>query len=177
MKKLIATTIAVLIFSVSTFASGGVWITISGNSGQTNTQAEEFRYSQSPRDLAGGSSSMAAVNAGTSARGAVGSSPAAMRRSNDPVVIVKPLDETSSFFVKAAASGETFTSVVFEFKRTVGTSTEVYQTVTLTNATISSVREINGNGSHQMQEVSFTFQKIEYSNKDGAAAAPTSWDQ
>ena len=65
--------------------------------------------------------------------------------------------------------------MVFEFKRTVGTSTEVYQTVTLTNAIVSSVREINGNGGRPMQEVSFTFQKIEYSNKDGAAAAPTSW--
>src|SRR5437016_2015677 len=113
MKKLIATTIAVLVFSVSTFASGGVWITISGNSGQTSTRAESFTYSQSPRDLAGGSSSMAAVNAGTNARGAAGGR-AAMRRANDPVVIVKPLDETSPFFVKAAASGETLTSVVFE---------------------------------------------------------------
>ena len=173
MKELIAMTIAVLALSSSTFATGGVWITISGNGGQKNTQAEEFRYSQSPRDLAGGSSRMAAVNAGTSARAAGGAGRAAMRRTNDPVVIVKPLDETSSFFVKAAASGETLTSVVFEFKRTVGTSTEVYQTVTLTNTTISSVREINGN--HPMQEVSFTFQKIEYQNKDGAAAAPASW--
>src|SRR5437879_13574262 len=103
MRKLIATTIAVLIFSVSTFATGGVWITISGNQGQTNTQATEFRYSQSPRDLAGGSSSMAAVNAGTSARGAAGGR-AAMRRTNDPVVIVKPLDESSSFFVNAGAN-------------------------------------------------------------------------
>ena len=175
MRKLIATTIAVLIFSASTFASGGVLITISGNSGQTNTQATEFRYSQSPRDLAGGSSSMVAVNAGTTARGATAGR-AAMRRVSDPVVIVRNEDEASPFFVKAAASGETLTSVVFEFKRTVGTSTEVYQTVTLTNATISSVREINGNGGHQMQEVSFTFQKIEYSNKDGAAAAPASWN-
>jgi len=175
MRKLIATTIAVLIFSASTFASGGVWITISGNSGQTNTQATEFRYSQSPRDLAGGSSSMVAVNAGTTARGATAGR-AAMRRVSDPVVIVRNEDEASPFFVKAAASGETLASVVFEFKRTVGTSTEVYQTVTLTNATISSVREINGNGGHQMQEVSFTFQKIEYSNKDGAAAAPASWN-
>jgi len=99
-----------------------------------------------------------------------------VRRASDPVVIVKPIDEASSFFVKAAASGETFTSVRFEFKRNVGSSTEVYQTVTLTNATISSVREINGNGSQPMQEVSFTFQKIEYSNKDGAAAAPTTWN-
>jgi len=63
---------------------------------------------------------------------------------------------------------------VFEFKRTVGTGTEVYQTVTLTNAIVSSVKTING-GIQPMQEVSFTFQKIEYSNKDGAAAAPTSW--
>src|SRR5438128_6203290 len=100
-----------------------------------------------------------------------------MRRTSDPVVIVKPMDEISSFFVNAGANGATFTYIRFEFKRTVGTSTEVYQTVTLTNAIVSSVREINGNGGRPMQEVSFTFQKIEYSNKDGAAAAPTSWSQ
>ena len=174
MKKLIATTIAVLVWSSTTFATGGLWITISGNSGQTNTQATEFRYSQSPRDLAGGSSSAAVAGAATSARGA-GGGRAAMRRVNDPVVIVKALDETSSFFVNAAANGATFTYVMFEFKRTVGTRTEVFQTVKLTNATISSVREISGNGGRPMQEVSFTFQKIEYSNKDGDAAAPASW--
>ena len=97
-----------------------------------------------------------------------------MRRANDPVVIVKALDETSSFFVKAAASGETLTSVRFEFKRNVGSGEEVFQTVTLTNAIVSSVKTVNG-GIQPMQEVSFTFQKIEYSNKDGAAAAPASW--
>jgi type VI secretion system Hcp family effector len=173
MKKLIATTIAVLVLSSTALASGGVWITISGNTGQTSTKAESFTYTQSPRDLAGGSSSMATVNAGSSARAGAAGGRAAMRRATDPVVIVKPLDETSSFFVKAAASGETFTSVRFEFKRSDGA--EVFQTVTLTNATISSVREVNGDGK-PMQEVSFTFQKIEYSNKDGAAAAPTSWN-
>ena len=97
-----------------------------------------------------------------------------MRRVNEPVVIVHNLDESSPFFVKAAASGETLTSVVFEFKRNVGTGTEVYQTVRLTNAIISSVKTING-GAQPMEEVSFTFQKIEYQNKDGAAAAPASW--
>src|SRR5439155_23032224 len=151
--------IAVLAITSSASATDRIWITISGNQGQTNTQAEEFRYSQSPRDLAGGSSSMAAVNAGTGARGAARGR-AAMRRTSDPVVIVKPMDESSSFFVNAGANGATFTYVRFEFKRTVGTTTEVYQTVTLTNAIVSSVREINGNGAHPMQEVSFTFQKI-----------------
>jgi len=174
MKKVIATTIAVLALSSSTFATGGIWITISGNQGQKNTQAEEFRYNQSPRDLAGGSSSAPTAATATSARG-VGGGRAAVRRVSDPVVIVKALDETSSFLVNAAANGETFTYVMFEFKRTVGTRTEVFQTVKLTNATISSVREINGNGGRPMQEVSFTFQKIEYQNKDGAAAAPASW--
>jgi type VI secretion system Hcp family effector len=175
MKKLLATTIAVLIFSASIFATGGIWITISGNSGQTNTQAIEFRYSQSPRDLAGGSAgTLTTATSAAGARSAAGR--AAMRRTNDPVVIVKPMDESSSFFVNAAASGATFTYVRFEFKRNVGTGSEVFQTVRLTNATISSVREINGNGGRPMQEVSFTFQKIEYENKDGAAAAPASWN-
>jgi type VI secretion system Hcp family effector len=175
MKKLIATTIAVLALSSSTFA-GTLTLIVNSNQGQTKATAEEFRYSQSPRDLVGGSSNMAAVNAGTSARGAGGASRAAMRRTNDPVVIVRRMDETASFFVKAAASGETLTSVVFEFTRNVDSRTEVFQTVRLTNAIVSSVREINGNGGRPMQEVSFTFEKIAYENKAGAAAAPSSWN-
>ena len=99
-----------------------------------------------------------------------------MRRMNEPVVIVRNQDEASPFFVRAAASGETLTSVVIEFTRAVGSRTEVYQTVTLTNAIVSSVKTING-GIQPMEEVSFTFQKIEYENKDGAAAAPATWKQ
>ncbi len=173
MRKLIAMAIAVLAFSSSTLA-GGIFITISGNQGQIKTEAQEFRYSQSPRDLAGGQSSMAAAaGPATSARGA-GGGRAGTRRTNDPVVVVHNLDETSPFFVKAAASGETLTSVVFEFKRAVGTGTEVFQTVRLTNAIVSSVKTING-GIQPTEEVTFTFQKIEYENKDGAAAAPATW--
>ncbi len=174
MRRLIGLALTVLVTAGSTLASGEIWITISGNQGQIKTTAEEFRYSQSPRDLAGGpAGNLTAVAPATSARGASGGR-AAMRRVNEPVVIVHNLDESSPFFVKAAASGETLTSVVFEFKRNVGTGTEVYQTVRLTNAIISSVKTING-GAQPMEEVSFTFQKIEYQNKDGAAAAPASW--
>jgi len=173
MKRLIGLAMAALMMCSSVFA-GGIFITISGNGGQIKTEAQEFRYSKSPSDLAGGSSSMAVAGVATSARSA-GGGRAAMRRMNEPVVIVHKVDESSPFFVKAAANGETLTSVVIEFKRAVGTGTEVFQTVTLTNATISSVREVNGDGP-PMQEVSFTFQKIQYSNKDGAAAAPTSWN-
>lgn len=174
MKRFIGLAMAVLVMSGSTLATGGVWITISGNQGQIKTQAQEFRYAQSPRDLAGGqSASMAAAGPATSARGATGGR-AGMRRANNPVVIVHNLDEASPFFVKAAASGETFTSVVFEFRRAVGSGTEVYQTVTLTNAMVSSVKTVNGDG-RPAEEISFTFQKIAYEHKDGAAAAPDSW--
>ncbi len=108
--------------------------------------------------------------------------PTARLNSNTTEVSVSPLaaavtknfDDSSKFFVTAAASGETLTSVVFEFTRTVGTVTEVYQTVTLTNAMVSSVKTVNGDG-RPAEEISFTFQKIEYQNKDGAAAAPASW--
>ena len=176
MKRLIGLAMTVLLMSGSTLAAGGVFITISSSQGQTSTQAEEFRYSQSPRDLAGGSAgTLTTAASAAGARSAAGGGRAAIRRVSDPVVIIRTLDESSSFFVNAAASGETFTYVMFEFKRNVGTSTEVFQMVKLTNATISSVREINGNGGRPMQEVSFTFQKIEYQNKDGAAAAPASW--
>ena len=175
MKRLIGLAMAVLVMCSSTLAAGGIFITISGNQGQTKTQAQEFRYNQSPRDLAGGQSASMAAASGPalSARGASGGR-AAMRRINEPVVIVRNLDEASPFFVKAAASGETLTSVVIEFTRAVGSGTEVYQTVRLTNAIVSSVKTING-GIQPTEEVSFTFQKIEYQNKDGAAAAPATW--
>jgi len=173
MKRFIGLATATLVMCSSTLA-GGIFITISGNQGQIKTQGSEFRYFQSPRDLAGGQSTgMAAAGPATSARGG-GGGRAAMRRVSEPVVIARNVDEASPFFVKAAASGETLTSVVIEFTRAVGTGTEVYQTVTLTNAIVSSVKTING-GTQPTEEVSFTFQKIEYENKDGAAAAPASW--
>ena len=175
MKRLIGLAMAVLMFCGSTLA-GTLTLTVSSNQGQIKTEAQEFRYSQSPRDLAGGSTtSMAAAGPAMSARGA-GGGRAALRRANDPVVIVHNLDESSPFFTKAAASGETLTSVVIEFTRPVGSGTEVYQTVRLSNAIVSSVKTING-GIQPTEEISFTFQKIEYENKDGAAAAPATWKQ
>ena len=177
MKRLIGLAMAVLVMCGSTLAASDIFATIWSNQGQIKTQVQEFRYAQSPRDLASGqSASMAAASgAATSARG-TSAARAGMRRANDPVVIVRYQDEHSTFFVKAAASGETFTSVVFEFRRAVGTGTEVYQTVTLTNAMVSSVKTVNGDG-RPTEEVSFTFQKIAYAHKDGAAAAPDTWKQ
>jgi len=84
MKRLVGLAMATLMMCSSVLA-GGIFITISGNSGQIKTEAQEFRYAQSPRELAGGSS-MATAVAATNARG--GSGRASMRRMNEPVAIV-----------------------------------------------------------------------------------------
>lgn len=175
MKRLIGLAMVVLVMGGSTLAAGGVFITIDSSQGQVKTQAQEFRYVKSPRDLAGGQSASMAAASGpaTSARG-TSAARGGMRRANDPVVIVREMDEASKFFVKAAASGELLPAVLFEFTRARGSGTEVYQTVRLTNAIVSSVKTING-GDRPMEEISFTFQKIEYQHKDGAAAAPNTW--
>jgi type VI secretion system Hcp family effector len=170
MRRFIAMTIAVFALCSSTLTAGDVNLTIdSSKHGQIKTRAKEFRYAQSPRDLAGQSASAAATTGqASSARGA-GAARAGMRRANEPIVIVRYPDEASPFFVNAAASGELLPAVLFEFTRTSGSSQpEVFQTVRLTNAIVSSVKTING-GDRPMEEVSFTFQKIEYKHKDGAA--------
>ncbi len=177
MRRLITMTIAVLALSSSTLAAGDVNVTIDSKQGQVKTRAQEFRYVRSPSDLANGQSTSIAAASGpaTSARGA-SAGRAGMRRASEPVVITRYSDEASKFFVTAAVSGELLPAVLFEFTRASSSGTEVFQTVKLTNAIVSSVKTLNG-VDRPMEEVSFTFQKIEYENKDGAAAAPTSWKQ
>ncbi|HVS80766.1 MAG TPA: type VI secretion system tube protein Hcp [Pyrinomonadaceae bacterium] len=173
MKRLVTMAIAVFALSSSTLAAGDVNITISSNHGQIKTSAKEFRFSRSPRDLAGQTSGMAAAGQATGARG-TSAARAGMKRASDPIIIVRVIDETSKFFQIAAVQGELLPAVLFEFTRTRGGQTEVYQTVRLTNAMVSSVKMLNGLD-RPMEEVSFTFQKIEYQNKDGAAAATDNW--
>jgi type VI secretion system Hcp family effector len=175
MRRSIAMAIAVFALCSSTLAAGDVNITIDSKQGQIRTSAKEFRYSQSPRDLAGQPTSMAAAGQATSGRNA-SAARAGMRRASEPIVIVRYPDETSKFFVSAAANGELLPAVLFEFKRTSGSGQpEIFQTVRLTNAMVSSVKTING-GDRPMEEVSFTFQKIEYNHKDGQAAAGDNWN-
>ena len=166
MKRLIGLAMAVLVMCGSTLAAGGIFITIdSSKQGQIKTGAKVFQYPQSPRDLANAPPESRAVAARAGAR-----------RSSQPVVIVRDSDSASQFFVKAAAQGELLPAVLFEFKRTGSNGQpEVYQTVRLVNAMVSSVKTISGN--RPGEEVSFTFQKIEYQHKDGKAAAADNWSQ
>ena len=175
MKRLTALSIAILMLSTAALAAGDVNITIdSSKQGQIKTTAKEFRYSQSPRDLANAQSSAAMASGRTTGSRMPGAA-GPVRRVNDPVVITRYSDSASPLLVRAAAQGETLPAVLFEFVRMAGTGRpQVYQTVRLTNARVSSVRTVNG-ADRPMEEVSFTFQKIEYENRDSIIAPATSW--
>ena len=154
--------------------SFGIKVTIdSSKHGQIKTSAKEFRYYLSARDLAGQSTSMTAAEQATSGRGA--SAERAMRRASEPVIISRPIDNESQFFQSAAANGELLPAVLIEFTRPNGNGQpEVFQTVRLTNAMVSSVK-MSG-GQNLMEEVSFTFQKIEYNHKDGLPSENDNWN-
>jgi type VI secretion system Hcp family effector len=185
MKRLIGLAITVLIPGSLTVAAGQVNVTIdTSNQGQIKTTAKAFRYVRSPRDLANAQTAgvatavgqtSAATTKGPTTSGRASARGPAWRQTNEPVTIVRDTDEASAFLVKAFTSGDLLPGVQFEFIRSSSTARpEVYQTVRLSNAMVSSVKRLNG-GDRPTEEVSFTFQKIEYSHKNGPAAAPNSW--
>lgn len=152
----------------------GINVTIdSSKHGQIKTSAKEFRYYLSPRNLAAQSTSMTAAEQATS--GPATSAERAMRRASEPVRISRPIDNKSQFFQSAAANGELLPAVLIEFTRPNGNGqTEVFQTVRLTNAMVSSVK-MSGD-QNLMEEVSFTFQKIEYNHPDGLPKENANWN-
>lgn len=131
-----------------------IGITLSKQGQKLKMTATTFNYPVSPRDLA--------------------NDQVASKTNLGEIVITKTPDQASSSLIKAAASRERFPSVVFEFERTTAQGKEIYQTVRLTNATVSRVKTVH-HGAHEIEEVSFTFQKIEYENKFGKKAAADDW--
>jgi type VI secretion system secreted protein Hcp len=105
------------------------------------------------------------------------------RRQWKPVCVVKPWGASSPQFLQAVATNETLTEVNFEFTRAGGVSGEevVYQTVKLTDAYVSRARSFTANSSEdptaskraaaadasELEEICFSFRKIEVSNVDG----------
>jgi len=78
-----------------------------------------------------------------------------------PVTVTHELGGSSPEFLAAAATNEVLTSVVINFYRADRTGKQVnYYRVTLTNATVSDVKQYTGSSS-VLEDVSFTFQKIE----------------
>ena len=106
------------------------------------------------------------------------------KRQHKPIMITKEWDAASPQPFNALVNNEVLTSVLFEFVKTSPQGAEyVYHTITLTNASVSDIKsyvdltDTTGDpyDGHELEDVSFTFQKIEMENKDGKTMAVDDW--
>lgn len=105
------------------------------------------------------------------------------KRQHNPVVISTEWGPATPQIFQALTTNEVLKSVLIEFVRTGPTGiAEVYQTIRLTNATVSSVRmHVNDPqpggavDNRPLAEVAFTFQRIEMENRPGKTMAVDEW--
>jgi type VI secretion system secreted protein Hcp len=105
------------------------------------------------------------------------------KRQHDPVTILKDVDKTSPQLWTALVNNENLTKWVLQFwtANAAGLAQQVY-TVTLTNASIESMTESMldneeaANASLPLQEeITFTYQKIQWTWMDGGITAQDDW--
>ncbi len=145
--------------------------TIKGGSMQRETEGQieciGFSYTvKSPRDAASG------LPSGKRVEGAI--------------TITKHLDISTPQLLQMLYTNESLKSVKIDFyKRSATGMLTLFQAIQLTNATISEVSQYGGTLSPDKlipnslvnENVSFTFQKIEFSNIEGKTTAADNWMQ
>lgn len=99
------------------------------------------------------------------------------RRQHTPIVITKEVGASSPQFFNAVATNETLSKVVITFSQTQKDGREVnFFVVTLTNATAADFKEYTS-GSTFLEDISFTYQKIEISDLIAKTSALDDWSQ
>jgi type VI secretion system secreted protein Hcp len=104
------------------------------------------------------------------------------RRQHKPVRIVKAIDKSSPLLYRAIATNEILPTVEFRFRRTTEKGAEVYYKVTLTNASVSAIRQWKPNTrdfsaerAGDLEEVSFVYQTITWRFEDGGLEHSDTW--
>lgn len=112
------------------------------------------------------------------------------KRQHSPIKIVKEWGAATPQIFQALTTNEVLPEVTLEFLRTNANGEEyVYYRIKLTNASVSNIRQFSTDppeggssakhqgaaGYKQMEEVSFTFQKIELENADAKIATQDDW--
>ena len=111
------------------------------------------------------------------------------KRMHKPFVITKELDKSSPLLYQVLCTNENVSEWELEFwtpqlRATTGTGTEVQHfSVKLTNANIASISFRMANNKHpdlmkfaEYEEVAFTYQKIEWTWKDGGITSGDDWE-
>ena len=106
------------------------------------------------------------------------------KRTYKPILITKEWGAASPQLFQALVSNEQIKTAVFEFVKTNPNGEEyIYHRVKLTNASITGIRsyldltDASGDvyDAHELEDVSFVFQKIEIENLDGKTSAADNW--
>ena len=107
------------------------------------------------------------------------------KRLHKPFVITKELDKASPLLYSALTKNETFPEVELQFYRATPGATgmeAVFYTVKLTNASISTIRFVQPNTQQtetrqlaEYEEISFTYQRIEWTINQGNVTAVDDW--
>jgi len=111
------------------------------------------------------------------------------KRQHGAVTITKEWGAATPQIFQALTTNEVLTNVLFEFVHTTADGAEeIYHTVKLVNATVSKVKQVTGVGesagssktsntfdTHELEQVSFTYQRIEVENKPGQTSAMDDW--
>ena len=105
-----------------------------------------------------------------------------------PITVVKQWGAASPQILTAQSTNEVLVTVDFEFERVAADgTTSVYQTVTLINAIIVGVDQSTADASSpqpaaaelnlsEVEQLQFTFQKIEVQNQDGGTSFMGTWE-
>lgn len=97
------------------------------------------------------------------------------KRQHKPVIITKSIDAATPQFFQAAATNEVLKSVLLEFVLTNSMGQqEIFYTITLTNATVAEVAQ-RSEDSRLLEDIAFTFQKIDIESKAGKTMAVDNW--
>ena len=113
----------------------------------------------------------------------IGSGMASGKRQHSPLKIYKEWGPATVQFFEALVTNEDLTSVLIEAYNTDAPGKErLYFTITLTDATISSLNEVLDNALHgsahdtlELEEIEFTYRKIEVNNLVSKKSATDDW--
>jgi len=106
------------------------------------------------------------------------------RRTHQPVSFVKEWGAATPQLFQALTTNESIKSVLFEFIGTDETGREnVFHTIKLVNASITEIKQYverdsalnDRDATGPLEEISFTFQRIELENRDGKTMAVDDW--
>lgn len=106
------------------------------------------------------------------------------KRQHRPIRVTKEIDKSSPLLYGVLCNNENLTEVVFKFWKPSPTGAEVqYYTIKLTNANISARKTFFPNMLFpentrlpHLEEVEFTYQKIEWTFEDGGITAEDDWE-